>query len=502
MGVFDWIGEAIGNAFSALAEFFGDTFGGLFKKIGGQFLTIGKENLTNIVTDAKDPKSTTKADMEALTGLIEAPIKEGFEHHLKEFSKKHSEIPVKEIDKAVSTLWTDVKGELALSAGIATIVEVASFGQIEGCQNIMKIADTTRGLSSFANEVSMIRLRAQYLNTYERLQNFRSPSKIPGPGDIVRFGLREVYDVDIRKELLVPRPGMDYYNQMLESGFNTYNADSFWAAHWVLPSLGNLDEMLHRGIIKLPEWKAMVRRNDYLPAWIDNREKIIYKPYTRVDIRRMKDLELVTDAEVLKNYGDLGYDEEHASRMTIWTKSYILSVEMRARYSKGWVTEDDILKELVAAGVPTARAKIWIQRIVKADKETRTAVERDLTKSEIVKGVKEGILGPDDAIEMLVDMGYSHDEAEYILMVNLASITGSPKTWSEFQDLVNLRRKAQGLPVKEIPKEIMDIEKKIMELQELRKTAEVENKDKKELAKIDKELEILIKQHQDLRKTG
>jgi hypothetical protein len=391
---------------------------------------------------------------------------------------------------------------VVLVAVLDLVATACSVTLIRNVVHIGRLFVATFGLDRYIGTVIAPALNAGLVPQLRYGFNEQYLASIPGPSDLVRMELREVFHPDFRDELLQPPTSTKFKENMRKHGYEDYWSDSYWGAHWVLPSLGNLDEMLHRGIITLSQWQTMVRRNDYLPAWIDKREKIIYKPYTRVDIRRMKDLELVTDAEVLKNYGDLGYDEDHASRMTIWTKAYIISVEMRARYSKGWVTEEDILTELIAAGVPESRAKIWIQRIVKADKEARTVKERDLTKAEIVKGVKEGILEPDDAIEMLVDMGYSHDEAEYILLVNLASITGSPKTWSEFQDLVNLRRKAQGLPVKEIPEEIMDIEKKIMELQEFRKTAEVENKDKKELAKIDEEIEVLEKQHQDLRKTG
>jgi len=453
MDLFGWIGEALGGAFSALAEFFGDSFGGLFKTIGGAFLDIGKENLGKITGDIADKESTAKTDIDKVISAIEAPIKEGFEHHLREFDKKHSEIPIEEIDKEVTTLWNDVKAELAASAGIATLIEAISFGQIEGGQNILKVADTTRGLTSFANQVSMIRLKAIYLNMYQRYQNQANPTMLPGSGDLVRSALREVWDPTRREELLREQAPSLYYKFMGEQGYNFDRAADYWAAHWVLPSVGQLNEMLHRRVITPEDWDRFVRYNDFDPEVRPWLKAISFKPYTRVDIRRMKDLELVTDQEVLDNYKDLGYDDEHAERMTIWTKAYIISVEMRARYSKGWVTPDVILGELIAAGVPESRAKIWIQRIVKADQEERTAKERDLTKAEIVKGVKEAVLSVEEAIELLIDMGYDRDEAEYIIAINVEVMTGSPKTLEEFQKIVDLRRKALGLPVKEHPKE-------------------------------------------------
>lgn len=337
---------------------------------------------------------------------------------------------------------------VVLVAVLDVVATACSITLIRNVVHIGRLFVATFGLDRYISTVIDPALRAGLVPQLRYGFNEQYQAMIPGPTDLVRMELREVFHPDFREELLLPATSSTFKEAMRKHGYKDYWSDSYWGAHWVLPSLGNLDEMLHRGIITLEEWQIMVRRNDYLPAWIDNREKIIYKPYTRVDIRRMKDLELVTDEEVFNNYKFLGYDDEHAKRMTTWTKAYIISVEMRARYSKGWVTAEEITKELIAAGVPETRAKIWIQRIVKADKEDRTAKERDLTKGEIVKGVKEAVLSVEEAIELLIDMGYDRDEAEYIITINVEVMTGSPKTLEEFQKIVDLRRKALGLPIR------------------------------------------------------
>jgi len=293
-----------------------------------------------------------------------------------------------------------------------------------------------------------------------------------------------------------------YYKYMAELGFNFYHASNYWAEHWKLPALGQLNEMLHRKVINPQQYEDYLRYNDYIKESWPWLTAISYRPYTRVDTRRMWDLGLLSDAEVHTNYMDLGYDEEHATRMTIWTKAYVLSVELRARYSKGWITANQVLEEIIAAGVPKKRAETWVQKIVKPEKEGRTTVERDITKAEIVKGVKEGILLEEDAIEMLLGMGYDASEAEYILLVNLAKITGSPKTWSEFQQLVNLRRKSQGLHVISISKEIMEIEKQILRLLEKRDKLVEQDKNSELVKRLDKKIEALKVKHQELRKAA
>ncbi|GAH78103.1 unnamed protein product, partial [marine sediment metagenome] len=132
MGLFDWIGEALGNAFSALAEFIADGLFGIFRFLGGKFVDIGKDNLGGIVNDLADDESTTQDDMGDISDAVTAPITEGWDHGLKELDKRHSEITPEDAKTEAEKLWTDVKNELATSTLIATLVEGISFGQIEG----------------------------------------------------------------------------------------------------------------------------------------------------------------------------------------------------------------------------------------------------------------------------------------------------------------------------------------------------------------------------------
>jgi len=448
MGLFDWIGECIGWALNVLAEFIANGFSGILRFMGGSFVDIGKDSLSGLVSDVFDDDSTAQDDMGDIVDAVTNKMTVGWMHTLKEFKEGHSEITPEKAAEEVQKMWLLAKDELSTAAMLATVMEALSLGQIEGVMDVTKVTDTTLGMSTFANKVSMMGLETGVLTSYQRFLNKESPNVIPGPTDLIRMQLREVFDEDFRPELLLPGTGQVYKDAMKESGFNEYWSDSYWAAHWVLPSLGDLDEMLYRRHITIEEWRTMVRRNDYLPAWINRREKIIYKPYTRVDVRRMWDLAQLSEQEVLDNYKDLGYDELHATKMTIWTKLYVLAVELRARYSKGWITAAEVKSEVIAAGMAPARAEIWVQKIIKADQEDRMISERDLTKAEIVKGVKAGFLTVSEGVELLVDMGYDEAESEYIIAINVEAISGSPETLEEFQDIVNKRRKAMGLPIR------------------------------------------------------
>lgn len=608
MGLFDWIGEAIGNAASALAEFFGDVFGGIVKAVGGDLLKIGGDAASGSISAVKDPKSQIYKDTEGIGKEITKPLTEGFDHTLKEMDQRHSEIPIGEIEAEVQKLWDTANFDTGKAIVMGTVGEIATLGQVEGFRAMFAMQDKVYGASDLASEIKMMEYRTRYLTMYQRWLNRTNPMMLPGPSDLVRFALREVWDPTRRPELLAEDAPRDYYIFMTQQGFNPERAADYWASHWVLPSVGQLNEMLHRDVITPEEWDRFVKYNDFDPTVRPWLKDISYNPYTRVDTRRMWDLRLLTEEELKKNYKDLGYDEEHAQKMTTWTKVYVLATEMRARYSKGWVTEAEVRTALIGAGMDPARVEDYLQKIIKEDAAERVSKERDLTKTDITRSVKKGLLTKDEGAErlmemgysedeayfiiditvsegisaeieadrdlskadiikgvadgvftesqgkemlmklgydeteakyileirvppkkpekmkperdltkaeivkgvkkeiitwdqgaiMLVDMGYDSDEADFILAINVEALAGSPETWSEMQDIVNKGRRAMHRPVKEIPSGIRDIEGKLEELHQ-RELKGIEEKETKDFfAALEKQRGPLKRQHKQL----
>jgi hypothetical protein len=426
MAWFDWIGEAIGGAFHALAEFITDGFQGILTGVGSAFKGISTDLMTDLVATANNPSDPLQQGAKTLHEKAVAPIEQGFNHTVAELEKGHSEISPNQAAAEVLTLYDAIRRDsgAALIANIA--IECASLGQVEGPMTSYNFADRISGATAFAGQVAAMKYRAQWLTSYERYLNWTNPNKIAGPSDIVLFALREVYDEDRRAEELEETPAMGYYADMLENGFNQTQADNYWAAHWKLPSVGELNEMLHRGVIDLATWDRFVKYNDYDPAVRPWLKAISYNPYTRVDSQRMWSLDLLTEEELKANYLALGYDDVHAQRMTLWTKINVLATELRARYAKGWITPEQVRSELIAEGMPTASVDRWVQRIVKAETAARTDAERTLTKAEIIKGYTKEVIDYPTALQMLIDMGYTSDEAEYILIVNTAVIKEIP----------------------------------------------------------------------------
>ncbi len=242
---------------------------------------------------------------------------------------------------------------------------------------------------------------------------------IPPATDIIRFSVREVYREDRQDALMVNYPGAVYESLIAKQGFKAEFAAHYWMAHWILPSVGQLNEMLYRGKITSDDWRRYVEYNDLIPEMIPNLQEIIYKPYTRVDIRRMWDIGVVTDDEVLENYLWLGYDQEHAERMALWTKAYIIAGDVRSLYSKGWIDEIVAKQMLVDVGIPADRVDVFMMRIVKVAQPDRMETERNLTKTDIMRMLASGMFTGTETVGLLMDIGYSEDEATYLVELQM-----------------------------------------------------------------------------------
>jgi len=111
-----------------------------------------------------------------------------------------------------------------------------------------------------------------------------------------------------------------------------------------------------------------------LPFWRDKVKAISYRPYTRVDVRRMHKIGILNDEQVLSAYLDLGYNTERATGYLEFTKLY-----------------NEFGLDL------------------SGDDST------SLTRSQIEKYYKTGLLDWHDAAELLELMGYSIDSIFLIL---------------------------------------------------------------------------------------
>jgi hypothetical protein len=137
--------------------------------------------------------------------------------------------------------------------------------------------------------------------------------------------------------------------------------------------------------------------------------------------------------------------------------------KLKALYEKGAISDSDVVSRLVDLGLSAADAqKVFSVMQFELGVE-RVKEERALTKSEIIKGVKNGVFSFNDGVQFLKDLGYSDAEARYILVINGIVAAGDPMGYWEMRRAIELMKKAQGKPYIEIPDEVVAQERMIEE---------------------------------------
>jgi len=191
---------------------------------------------------------------------------------------------------------------------------------------------------------------------------------LPGPQDLFTMVAHEAFEPDIYNTLGLNREFPTEQVEWLEKqGISRAWAEKYWIAHWEQPSIGQGFEMLHRGVINQNELDMLFRAVEIPDYWRGRLTEIAYSPYTRVDVRRMHDLGIIDDNELLQAYMDLGYDTEKAYNMARFTIEY------------------------------------------------NAENEKELTRSTILSSFREGLISRIDANALLSDQGYSNDLADYYL---------------------------------------------------------------------------------------
>lgn len=143
---------------------------------------------------------------------------------------------------------------------------------------------------------------------------------IPGVGDLIRFMVRDVFSPEVTARFGQFEdfpPQFEEFGKQI--GLNTFWAQNYWAAHWELPGIRLAFEMLHRDIINQDDLDILLKAKDIMPFWREPIKAVAFRPFTRVDIRRMHKLKVLTDDELLRAYKDLGYDEDKAGKLAQFT---------------------------------------------------------------------------------------------------------------------------------------------------------------------------------------
>lgn len=206
----------------------------------------------------------------------------------------------------------------------------------------------------------------------------------PNAQDLVRFAVREVFSPEIASQYgLFEDLPEEFLKQSAKAGLSEEMATWYWGAHWQLPSPNQGYEMLHRGIITEEQLSTLLRAADFMPNWRKPLMDISYNVITRVDVRRMYQDGIYTEAQVFDTYKKMGYNDTDARDLSNWTIK---------RYSP---------KNNSVSDLPDI-------------------VERDdgeilPSQSLIVRSYEKGLITKEQAVAQLADLNYSHKASSMIL---------------------------------------------------------------------------------------
>ena len=213
----------------------------------------------------------------------------------------------------------------------------------------------------------------------------------PSPTDFIRFAVRDVFTKDKEtQEALRAEFPEDIVEYAEKAGMRKDVLMWYWMSHWELPSPTQVYEMLHRlnpdvlsvrgeaykemglDLEELKTTKETVefylKQADYDKRWRQRLLAISYSPLTRVDLRRIYELGLIDDNELLARLMEVGYTKKDAQLMVEFYKTF--KQEEARTFAK---TE---IKYLLYYGIINeAEARVMLERLGYTEEDAKTLIE-------------------------------------------------------------------------------------------------------------------------------
>ncbi len=253
--------------------------------------------------------------------------------------------------------------------------------------------------------------------------------RVPNAQDVIRYAVKEAYKPDIYKTF---GQDQEFPTEALAdaeaAGVRSGHLLKEWIAHWNLPSTGQGFDLLHRGKISDTELDKLLKALDIMPFWRGKLLELSWDLPNRVELRMLARYGLVDKAFLVQVLKEVGLREDYREITADLMLAQGMMTDLKARYANKWINSQELKAEIAAAGLtPTVQDRLY-SWIVKNAAPERTAKELDLTKTEIIKGVKTGIITWADGIGRLVSLGYDDAEATYILAINIEVVEEEPTT--------------------------------------------------------------------------
>lgn len=269
----------------------------------------------------------------------------------------------------------------------------------------------------------------------ERIEAWKTITMyFPMVQDLIRFAVREVYTPEIAEKFGqfedFPELAMPDAEKV---GLTRETLSKFWAAHWDLPSPMQGFEMLHRGVITEDELKMLLRALDVMPFWRDKQIAISWNTPTRVDIRRFFQMGVIDEPELRRLYTAFGYHGVDLDNYVEFTKRYVgdasttkekelTKAEIYKGVKTGKITRPEGVDLIMDLGYDEDTATYLLDINIPQDETEEAAKTRELTKADIISGLKAGIIDETEALSLLQELRYTAADAEFLLKIYKATI--------------------------------------------------------------------------------
>jgi len=261
----------------------------------------------------------------------------------------------------------------------------------------------------------------------------------PSAEDIIRFAVREVFTESVVQkygyDADIPREYLEWAERL---GLSREFAKWYWRAHWEIPPPSQAIELMQRGIIDVEDVDTVLKIHDMAPYWRPRLLALAFDPYTRVDVRRMYELGVLSEEDLIKAARAIGYaakedieklrqvigDPNVVNRLFVgraedyvaWIKAEILDPwrndvirAVREAFGNGLIEEEKASQWLRSLGVPEhvigSMIEFWkIKDAIDALKDAIAAEYEACTK---------GLITPEELRDTLQSYGVSARVIDY-----------------------------------------------------------------------------------------
>jgi hypothetical protein len=251
--------------------------------------------------------------------------------------------------------------------------------------------------------------------------------KYPSPAEAVRWMAREVFEPEMAAKYGLDdefdKIDLDFMGKV---GITPEIAKNHWRAHWEHASWSQVVQMLHRGALTEQDIYDWFRLVEIPPYWRKGLTATMWELPGRVEARMLAQYGLVDKPWLVKLLESDGLAKEYRDVVADMMLVRGIRTDIQTRYAKGWLNAQGVRQEIETYGLSEGIATRLYQWIVKNGAGDRTSGEKDISKTEIVKAYKQAQIDHEEAVQMLVDLGYDELEADFILAVNAEVPTETP----------------------------------------------------------------------------